>query len=96
MIRFMGQSLHTHWIKNKPIEEGFKFFVLTTKTWFIFIFTPNGRTASKENTQEYSTDDEQIGKIESMMLHITSIIDILLSNTKAESKALQDRTEKKK
>jgi len=30
MIRFMGRSLETHRMKNKPIKEGFKFFVLAT------------------------------------------------------------------
>eukprot|EP00957_Ditylum_brightwellii_P157124 11958615-Ditylum_brightwellii.AAC.1 len=29
MIRFSGRSSETHWIKNKPIGEGYTFFALT-------------------------------------------------------------------
>ena len=36
MIRFMGRSVETHRMKNKPIKEGFKFFVLAISTGFVF------------------------------------------------------------
>ena len=48
MIRFTGRSLETHRIKNKPIKEGFKFFVLATIEGFIVNFTPDGRSAEKK------------------------------------------------
>ena len=41
MIRFMGRSHQTHCIKNKPIREGFKFFVLATTNGYVVNFTPD-------------------------------------------------------
>ena len=75
MIRFQGRSVQTHGIKNKPIGEGFKWFVLTTFNGFVVNFTPDGRTAEKENSQEYEKCSEQ-GKIESMIMYVTNIIKI--------------------
>ena len=49
MIRFEGRSKETHRIKNKPIGEGYKFFVLATSSGFVVNFTPDGRTAAKNN-----------------------------------------------
>ena len=44
MIRFFGRSCETHRMKNKPIKEGYKFFVLTTKTDDVVVnFTSNDR-----------------------------------------------------
>lgn len=75
MIRFMGRSAETHRMKNKPISEGFKFFVLATKEGFIVNFTPDGRTAEKNNKQEYDTHNSSSGKIEKMILFVMKIID---------------------
>ncbi len=47
MIQFMGRSIKTHRMKNKPIKEGFKFFVLAVSTRFAANFSPDGRTAAK-------------------------------------------------
>ena len=75
MIRFMGRSCETHRIKGKPIGEGFKWFVLTTKQGFIVNFTPDGRSAAKNDTQEYAKGKKGVGKVESMILFVTDIID---------------------
>ena len=74
MIRFSGRSKETHRIKNKPIGEGYKFFVLTTNTGFVINFTPDGRTAATTGEQEYSLD-KKIGKIESMILFVVGVIE---------------------
>ncbi len=76
MIRFSGRSKETHRIKNKPIGEGFKFFVLTTSHGFVVNFTPDGRSAAKNNEQEYQ-DDKALGKIDNMIMHLLSVIDRL-------------------
>jgi len=55
MIRFMVRSLVTHCIKNEPIEESLKFFVLAITIGFIITFTPDGHTAEKNNQQDYKT-----------------------------------------
>ena len=73
MIRFFGRSYETHRMKNKPIKEGYKFFVLTTKDGFIVNFTPDGRRAAKAGEQEY-VEDKSLGKIESMILFMLQII----------------------
>ena len=49
-------------MKNKPIKEGYKFFVLATKEGFILNFTPDGRTAAKVGEQEYD-DKSGTGKV---------------------------------
>ena len=74
IILFMGKSLETYRLKNKPIKEGYKFFVLASSFGYILNFTPDGRTAAKNQTQEYEEDTAQ-GKIESMIMFVTDIID---------------------
>ena len=78
MVRFMGRSGETHRIKNKPIGEGYKLFTLTTFRGFIVNFTLDGRTAAtgknKKGTQEYEMLRGS-GKIHSMILHVTGVID---------------------
>ena len=74
MIRFYGRSLETHRMKNKPIKEGYKFFVLATKEGFILNFTPDGRTAARIGEQEYE-ENRHIGKIESMILFLIKVVD---------------------
>eukprot|EP00957_Ditylum_brightwellii_P175453 13357293-Ditylum_brightwellii.AAC.1 len=56
MIQFSGRSNETHLIKNKPIQEGYKFFALTTTEGFLVNFTPDGRLAAKSGRQEYEVD----------------------------------------
>ena len=73
MIRYCSRSLETHRIKNKPIGEGYKFFALTTSDGFVANFTPDGRSASKTNRQEYEIEDGE-GKIEAMISFVTRII----------------------
>ena len=75
MIQFMGKSLETHRMKNKPIKEGYKFFVLSTINGFIVNFTPDGRTAARKENQEYENVKNK-GKIESMILFVCGIIDL--------------------
>ena len=76
MIRFFGRSSETHRMKNKPIKEGYKFFVLATKEGFILNFTPNGRTAATKGEQEYELDKKS-GKIETMIMFLIKFIDEL-------------------
>ena len=73
MIRFFGRSYETHRMKNKPIKEGYKFFVLTTKSGFVVNFTPDGRRAAQLGQQEY-IEDKSLGKIESMIIFMLQII----------------------
>ena len=78
-------------MKNKPIKEGYNFFVLTTREGFILNFTPDGRKAAQVGEQEYE-EDRKIGKVESMILFMLKIIEelkekqlILLQNKKKDS-----------
>ena len=73
MIRFCGRSVETHCMWNKPIREGYKFFVLATKLGYIINFTPDGRTEAKKDEQEYKTSCST-GKIESMIIHVLSVL----------------------
>ena len=76
MIRCQGRSAETHRIKGKPIGEGFKWFVLATKNGYVLNFTPDGRSAAKNGTQEY-LQEKSMGKVESMILFVTNIIEHL-------------------
>ena len=73
MIRFFGRSYETHQMKNKPIKEGYEFFVLTTKTGFVVNFTPDGKREAQLGQQEY-TEDKSLEKIESMIIFMLQII----------------------
>ena len=75
IIRFGGRSNETQGIKNNPIGEGYKFFVLSTVNGFVVNFTPDGRSAAKNDGQEYSVSNKLNGKTETMILHLLSIID---------------------
>ena len=79
MIRFCGRSIETHRIKNKPIKEGFKFFVLATIHGFVVNFCPDGHTAAKKEKEQKNdyTNDDKYGKIGSMILYLAqSILDM--------------------
>ena len=70
----MGRSFQTHRVKNKPIGEGYKLFILATFRGFIVNATPDGRMAAKQGNQEYDTKNGE-GKIVTMILHLCEIID---------------------
>ena len=81
MIRFMGRSNQTHRVKNKPISQGFNFFVLCTYPGFVINFTPGRRAAAYTHQQEYQEGPK--GKIASMIKHITDTIEKLKKRTKS-------------
>ena len=81
MIRFMGRSNETHRVKNKPIGEGFKFFVLPTSDGFVVNFTSDGRSTAKNNELEYE-ENKSLGKIECMIIHVLSVVDRLKEKQK--------------
>ena len=75
MIRFLGRSLQTMQCKNKPIKEGYTFFISATKIGFILNFTPEGITEKYSDKNEYDTSTaKEKGKIETMVLFITGTI----------------------
>ena len=95
MIRFSGRSVGNHRIKNKPIKEGFKFFVLATKNGFVINFSPDGRTAAKkvaDGKMDYEVNVEH-GKIGSMILHLVeSIVKLKEKQNKRLSRITSQRT----
>ena len=46
-LRFSCQSCETHWIKNKPIGEGYKLFALSISAAYVVNLTPDGGVAAK-------------------------------------------------
>eukprot|EP00957_Ditylum_brightwellii_P199213 15186483-Ditylum_brightwellii.AAC.1 len=54
-----GRSNETHCIKNRPIQDDYKFFALTTTEGFLVNFTPDERSAAKSGRQEYEVDKTQ-------------------------------------
>ena len=77
MIRFGGRSGHTHRIKNKPIAEGYKFFVACcSMTGYFLGFTPDGRG---ETGNEYSCAKKSDSKIAAMLHHVTKFLDDYIS-----------------
>ena len=91
MIRFFGRSLETHRMKNKPIREGYKLFVLATKNGYVVNFTPDGRSATVRGEQEYENDKSK-GKIESMIMYILSVISDLKDVQQNQMKDNRRRT----
>jgi hypothetical protein len=71
MIKYSGRSKETIRIKNKPIKEGFKLFVLATYQGYVVNFTPEGRFASNNDSNEYTITG---GKIESMITFLSSVV----------------------
>ena len=90
MIRFCGRSAETHRIKNKPIGEGYNFFVLTTYDGFVVNFTPDGRSASKTNRQEYESD-KGLGKIESMIQFVSKVLNRFRQTQQDRIKKFKER-----
>ena len=87
MIRFMGRSLETHRMKNKPIKEGFKFFVLATIQGFVVNFSPDGRTAAKSDKVDYDINNVEFGKIGSMIMYLVDSVTKLLEKQSRRVKA---------
>ena len=71
MIKYSGRSRETIRIKNKPIKEGFKLFVLATYQGYVVNFTPEGRFASNNDSNEYTITG---GKIESMIMFLSNVV----------------------
>ena len=61
---------------------GIQVFTLATTDGYVINFTPDGRTAAKSQQQEYETCSS-MGKIESMILHVISIVDTLCDKQNA-------------
>ena len=76
IIWFHGRSSKMHQIKNKPIGEGYKFFVASDTDGYCLNCTPDGRTAAKTNELEYEKD-WSMGKTKSMILHLLQCISSL-------------------
>ena len=70
MARFMGRSIKTYRMKNKPISEEYIFF--TTSTGYVISFTPDERTAAGRNKQE--CNKKKVGKVKSLIHHIITVI----------------------
>eukprot|EP00957_Ditylum_brightwellii_P142720 10874812-Ditylum_brightwellii.AAC.1 len=64
-IQFSDRSNETHHIKNKPIQEGYKFFALMTTEGCFVNFNPDGRSDAKSGRQECEMDKTQ-EKVEGM------------------------------
>ena len=90
MIRFSGRSLQTHRVKNKPIGEGYKFFVLATSSGFIVNFTPDGQTAKNKQEQEYE-DDKSMGKVQTMILFIFQSVERLKNERQIRLREMMGR-----
>eukprot|EP00957_Ditylum_brightwellii_P021033 1585100-Ditylum_brightwellii.AAC.1 len=86
-LRKKGRSNETHHTKSKPIWEDYKFFALTTTEGFLVNFTPDGSSAAKSGRQEYEVDKTQ-GKIEVMVIFVTSVIDSFQSTQTARKETL--------
>ena len=67
-------------MKNKPIKEGFKSFILAITTGFVVNFSPDGQTAAKskdKNKMDNDTTNTDYGKIGLMMLFLVQFILVL-------------------
>ena len=76
MIRFSGHSNEMHRMKNKPIGEGYKFYVLAcSMTGYVLFFTPDGRVG----LNEFEDTKKEAGKIARMMSSVTKMLDEYVS-----------------
>ena len=63
MVRFRGRSIETYRMKNKPIGEGYKFFVLSdAATGFVIWFCPDARV-SKSNEYDCAAGKKTLSMI---------------------------------
>ena len=71
MIRFHGRSKHTTRVKNNPIKEGYKFFVMACSlTGFVLNFTPNGNVNDKKIGERNEFDQTNGGLIMNMFMFL--------------------------
>ena len=71
MIHFAGCSVETHRMKSKPIDQGYKMFVMCDSiTGYVCYFTPDGRVAGDKGPNEYSNTNSEGGKLYHMILHM--------------------------
>ncbi len=68
----MERLLEIHCMKNKPIKEGFKFFVLATMQGFVVNFSPDGPTAAKSDRIDYNINNLKFDKIGSMIMYLVN------------------------
>ena len=85
MIRFFGRSHFTHRMKNKPVKEGYKWFVMAdSKTSYVYNITPDGRTAGNNGRgADEVVIEEGDGKILSCIKHL---VQPLVEETKKTGK----------
>eukprot|EP00957_Ditylum_brightwellii_P092127 7014643-Ditylum_brightwellii.AAC.1 len=80
--------METTCIKDRPSGEGYKLFTLFTTDSYALNFTPDDKTATKPQQQEYKAMIST-GKIESMILHVVSIISHLCDKQKLQTASLK-------
>jgi len=69
MVRFKGRSSETYRIKNKPVNQGYKLFAMCdSNTGYVCYFTPDGRIANKNGTNEFSQANAEGGKLYHMFM----------------------------
>ena len=87
MIRFCGRSHFTHRMKNKPVKEGYKWFVMAdSKTSYVYNITPDGRTAGNNGRgADEVVIEEGDGKILSCIKHL---VQPLVGETKKQVRNL--------
>lgn len=76
MIRYVGRSGETHRLKNKPINQDYKFFVLADScTWYVVNSTPDSRLAAVRGrnaaaVNEYGLSSAEKVKTVAMISHL--------------------------
>ena len=83
MIKFTNWSLQTHRINNKPMKEGYKWFVMTDSiTSYIVNFIPDGNMVEKDKIVTDKMDYKGGGKIIAM---VKFLVQSLVNNMKESS-----------
>eukprot|EP00957_Ditylum_brightwellii_P137374 10473371-Ditylum_brightwellii.AAC.1 len=63
MIQFCGPSFITHHMKNKPVREGYKEFVLIySEMSFVLRLTPDGMSAGSEGRGANEMERDSLGE----------------------------------
>ena len=77
IIRFSGKLSQIHITKNKPVKEGYKWFMLTESiAYYIANFTPDVRMVSKHKKLTDEINEKGGGNIIVMIkLHVQSLVD---------------------